>query len=317
MKVDLEKAVKIIQSGDIVAIPTETVYGLAADAFNIEAVRKTFMQKGRPPDNPLIVHITDTGQLDQLIMNPPAELKKLSEHFWPGPLTLIFRKKASVPDIVSGGLDTVAVRMPDHPVTRELITRCGPLTAPSANKSGRPSPTRPDHVEDDFGKEFPVIDGGVCEIGLESTVLDLTAKPFAITRPGAVSKRELEECLGEEIAADSKVPSKSKPSSPGVKYTHYKPKATVYWIEKLPNPIQSDTLYLLHTTARIEGTSEHVENIISFSGDFQLFAKRLYDLFRYADHQGYAQIAIEELPDQSKSDLISPLYNRISKAAKG
>lgn len=317
MKVDLKKAVEIIQSGGIVAIPTETVYGLAADAFNIEAVRKTFHQKGRPADNPLIVHISDTGQLDKLIVQPPAVLKKLTIQFWPGPLTLILRKHSSVPDIVSGGLDTVAVRIPDHPLTLELITRCGPLTAPSANKSGRPSPTKPEHVEDDFGKGFPVIDGGECEIGLESTVLDLSSRPFTIFRPGAVSKRALEECLGEEINTVTELPRKNKPLSPGVKYTHYKPKATVYWIDKPPVKPGSDTLYLIHSHHEMQDTILHHKNIFSFSGNFQLMAKRLYDLFRYADHQNYAQIAIEKLPDQSETDLIPPLFNRISKAVKG
>ncbi|PWN07484.1 L-threonylcarbamoyladenylate synthase [Rhodohalobacter mucosus] len=316
MKIDPEQAVHIIQSGGIVAIPTETVYGLAADAFNTEAVRNTFLKKGRPADNPLIVHISDIGQLDKLIVQPPEALKKLTAQFWPGPLTLVLEKHPSVPDIVSGGLRTVAVRMPDHPITRKLINRCGPLTAPSANKSGRPSPTKADHVEDDFGKDFPVVDGGDCEIGLESTVIDLSSHPFTILRPGAVSKRALEECLDQKIISETELPHTDKPASPGVKYTHYKPQATVYWIESLPLHPHDDTLYLIHSNPELKGLAQRHKNILSFSGNFQLLAKRLYDLFRYADHQNYAQIAIEKLPDPSENDIIPPLFNRISKAIR-
>ena len=315
MRIDLKKAEQIILDGGILAIPTETVYGLAADAFNPEAIRSSFYQKGRPADNPLIVHISDLRQLDTLIVNPPPELSKLANHFWPGPLSLVCQKHPSVPDVATGGLDTVAVRMPDHPLTLELISGCGPLTAPSANKSGRPSPTKAQHVEDDFGKNFPVLDGGECGIGLESTVLDLTNDPFTILRPGAVSKQDLEELLGNEINSLIHSANKEKPASPGIKYTHYKPDADVSWIEKPPVHPHSNTLYLIHSLQNVDQNKAQSHlNVISFSGDFKKMAKQLYDLFRYADHQNYTQIAIEKMPGPSTDELIQPLINRISKA---
>jgi L-threonylcarbamoyladenylate synthase len=169
-----QKAVELIRAGDVVAIPTETVYGLAADAFNISAVKKTFEVKGRPPDNPLIVHISRTEQLDEIADEIPEDAFKLAETFWPGPLTLVLKKKPIVPDIVTGGLNTVAVRMPDHPLTRKLIEQTGPLTAPSANRSGRPSPTRPEHIREDFGSTVHILEGGSAKLGLESTVLDMS-----------------------------------------------------------------------------------------------------------------------------------------------
>jgi L-threonylcarbamoyladenylate synthase len=313
MRITVQKAADLIRSGTPVAIPTETVYGLAADAFNIESVQKTFTLKGRPPDNPLIVHIADPDQLDKLAVRPPAELFKLAENFWPGPLTFVLEKHPAVPDIVTGGLSTVAVRMPDHPLALDLIRRCGPLTAPSANQSGRPSPTKAAHVEEDFGDTFPVIDGGECDIGLESTVLDLTTKPYTILRPGAVSAGMIENCMDQKINDSGRSSFKGTPKSPGVKYTHYKPKARVFWIEKLPSHPSPDTLYLLHS--QIPDTSGH--NIIFYSGNFQFMARQLYDRFRYADHQGYAQIAIEKLPGPEYNFLIPPLYNRISKAING
>jgi L-threonylcarbamoyladenylate synthase len=314
MNVDLDKAEKILRNGGIVAIPTETVYGLAADAFNSEAVEKTFSQKGRPSDNPLIVHISDVSQLHSLAETPPSVLGKLAEKFWPGPLTLVLRKLSSVPDIVTGGLATVAVRMPDHPLTLKLISRCGPLTAPSANKSGRPSPTKASHVEDDFGKEFPVLNGGDCDIGLESTVLDLTSDPFTILRPGAIARRALMECIGEKINSIPDSTSIQKPVSPGIKYTHYKPDAAVFWIKKKPEHIQTDIFYILHSPNSDKFAGN--KNVVCFAGNYRELAKQLYDLFRTADHLGFSKIAVEMLPDPTEDDFITPLHNRISKATQ-
>ena len=310
MIISLDKAVELIRRGDIVAFPTETVYGLGADAKNVAAVQKTFNMKGRPADNPLIVHISDMDQVYELATDIPDSFKKLARHFWPGPLTMVLKKQAMVPDIVTAGLDSVAIRMPDHPVALELIRNTGPLTAPSANRSGKPSPTKPEHIIEDYGNKLPVIDGGSSNIGLESTVLDLTSKQFTILRPGAISAQMIATVLKTEVFESSDHLSKSTPKSPGVKYTHYKPKASVNWIHSVPSQFDSTTFYILHSKM----PDETDKNVVTCNGNFDLLAKLLYDYFRTADHLGYSQILVEALPDLSSHPLISPLNNRISKS---
>ncbi len=221
-------AAAILQSGGICAFPTETVYGLGANAFDEAAVAKIFEAKGRPQDNPLIVHVADRVQLSDIChISPLAE--HLMDRFWGGPLTLILPKTDKVPLSVTAGLDTVAVRMPSHPIANALIRLSGlPIAAPSANLSGKPSPTRACHVTMDMeGRADCIIDGGDCLWGVESTVLDLTVTPPAILRPGAVTKEELAEEIGEVIYGTSA----DAPKSPGMKYTHYAPKAPVYIAE--------------------------------------------------------------------------------------
>jgi tRNA threonylcarbamoyl adenosine modification protein (Sua5/YciO/YrdC/YwlC family) len=191
MIVSAQQAAELIQAGQVVALPTETVYGLAADASNILAVEKIFELKQRPADNPLIVHLADAEQISTFSDFHSDELSRLIERFWPGPLTLILPKKSNVLDIITAGLDTVALRMPNHPSTLSVIRLSGPLAAPSANRSGRPSPTRPEHVIDDFGSDLPVVDGGSCTIGLESTVLDISGEDPAILRPGKITAEEI------------------------------------------------------------------------------------------------------------------------------
>ncbi|MBE7025899.1 MAG: threonylcarbamoyl-AMP synthase [Ruminococcaceae bacterium] len=225
---ELLPAAAILQSGGICAFPTETVYGLGANAFDEAAVSKIFKAKGRPQDNPLIVHVADSVQLaDICIVTPLAE--KLIARFWGGPLTLILPKTDAVPRVVTAGLNTVAVRMPSHPVANALIRLTGlPIAAPSANLSGKPSPTRASHVVTDLdGRADCIIAGGDCEWGVESTVLDLTVTPPAILRPGAVTKEELAEEIGEVIYGTGV----GAPKSPGMKYTHYAPSAPVYIAE--------------------------------------------------------------------------------------
>lgn len=234
---ELLPAAAILQSGGLCAFPTETVYGLGANAFDPVAVSNIFKAKGRPQDNPLIVHVADTSQLaDICIISPVAE--KLIARFWGGPLTLILPKTSAVPEVVTAGLDTVAVRMPSHPVAHTLIRLAGvPVAAPSANLSGKPSPTRADHVVSDLdGRVDCIIAGGDCEWGVESTVLDLTVTPPAILRPGAVTKEELAEEIGEVIYGTGI----GAPKSPGMKYTHYAPSAPVYIAE---GPDALDKIY--------------------------------------------------------------------------
>jgi L-threonylcarbamoyladenylate synthase len=233
--IDMNKiayAAGVIKSGGLVAFPTETVYGLGADALNQEAVKRIFEAKGRPADNPLIVHIADKSDVNKLVMDMPADAPYLIETFWPGPLTLVMKKSEIVPFIITAGLDSVAVRMPSHPVAMALISESGvPLAAPSANTSGKPSPTIPEHViEDMSGKIDVIIEAGSTNVGLESTVLDLTITPPMILRPGGITPAQLLEVLKEVNIDPGLLNSNRKvmlPKSPGVKYRHYSPKADV------------------------------------------------------------------------------------------
>ena len=304
------KAAEIIRNGEIVAIPTETVYGLAADAFNFQAVMKTFQKKGRPADNPLIVHISNMDQLKSIVINPPKNTFTLAKAFWPGPLTLILQKHANVPDIVTGGLTTVAVRMPDHPLTLEMIDLSGPVTAPSANRSGRPSPTRAEHVKIDYMNSVPVMDGGISRIGVESTVLDLTTDKPVILRPGAITAKMIQEKTGISVSVPGKIKLENQGKSPGTRYTHYKPDATVEWFNKELDKLNSDSYYIFHTDLSLQTAP----NALHYRGDFESMARNLYDHFRTADHLSYTNIVIEPLPVSHNSPLIPALLDRISKA---
>lgn len=230
----MEEAGEILKSGGLVAFPTETVYGLGANALDAEAAAKIYAAKGRPSDNPLIVHIAEIGDLDLIVKEVPEAAKKLAEKFWPGPLTMVMNKSDVVPYGTTGGLDTVAVRMPSHKIALEMI-RCGGryIAAPSANTSGRPSPTLASHVADDMDGIIPMIlDGGAVGIGIESTIVDLTEEIPTILRPGFITKEMLEEVVGEVqidrgLSADAKTP----PKAPGMKYRHYAPRAELIIIE--------------------------------------------------------------------------------------
>ena len=236
---DLEKikfAANKIMEGKLVAFPTETVYGLGANALDKNAVAKIFAAKGRPADNPLIVHISSNEELSPLVSIIPRFAEKLIKHFWPGPLTIIFPKKNLVPDITTANSPFVAIRQPNHPVALLLIKEAGvPIAAPSANLSGRPSPTTADHVINDlYGKVDIIIDSGEVSVGVESTVLNLTGKIPQILRPGGLSLEEIENVLGIKISINSdpsKESSAGEIKSPGTRYTHYKPKGEVTLIE--------------------------------------------------------------------------------------
>ena len=228
----IAKAEKLLSSGQVVAVATETVYGLAASAFHDGAVKKIFIAKGRPQNNPLIVHITTLNMVYPLVVEVPTKLKKLAEAFWPGPLTIVMKKSGLIPPIVTGGLDTVAIRMPSHPSIRKLIEACGyPLAAPSANSSGMPSPTTAQHVFDDLNGKIPLIlDGGECEVGVESTVVSLAGEKPILLRPGAITLEQLRAVLGTvEVAkgVDEAPTEDAAPLSPGMSYRHYSPKAKV------------------------------------------------------------------------------------------
>jgi len=312
MKVTLEKASELIKQGETVAIPTETVYGLAADAFNIKAVKKIFEQKGRPADNPLIVHICDLNQLKDVAKDFPDDLQKLTDRFWPGPLSVVLKKRKTVPDIVTGGLDTVAVRMPNHPLTLELIKKTGPLTAPSANKSGRPSPTNPTHIIEDFGDDFPILDGGASELGLESTVLDLSGDSITILRPGFIDSKMIQDLLKKEVKMMDESDKKSGKKSPGTRFTHYKPKASVKWLDySVKNISDSDSYFIFHSKII---KSSNQKNVHTYLGDYSSLARDLYDHFRAADHISCSTIYIEPFTDEKIHPLIPALKDRIKRA---
>ena len=223
----IRTAAPIIKKGGIVAFPTETVYGLGADALNPDAVRKIFKAKGRPLDNPLIVHIADIEQLEVIASDVPGSARGLMDAFWPGPLTMIFKRKDIVPDVTTCDLDTVAIRMPDNPIALELIKEAGtPIAAPSANISGRPSPTTAEHVISDLsGRIDVVIDGGAVRVGVESTVLDMTPDIPVLLRPGGVSIDQIRKYVGEVLIGYTDRPASADEAvrSPGMKYTHYSP----------------------------------------------------------------------------------------------
>ena len=232
----VEQAADILRRGGLLAIPTETVYGLGADGLNADAVRHIFEAKGRPQDNPLILHIPDASWLARYCKDVPETAYRLAGRFWPGPLTMILPKADCVPLVTTGGLDTVGMRCPDHAVTRAIIAASGvPVAAPSANTSGRPSCTTAAHVREDMdGKIDGVVDGGPCRVGVESTIIDLTCTPPRLLRPGGLPLEELRAVLGE-VAVDKAVTQQmaagERPRAPGMKYRHYAPKASLTIVE--------------------------------------------------------------------------------------
>lgn len=235
LNIDIDKlktAAKALKEGKIVAIPTETVYGLGANALDTKAVKLIFAAKGRPSDNPLIVHIADKEEVYKLAESISEKAVMLMDKLWPGPLTLVLKKSPIIPEIITAGLDTVAIRMPEHPVARELIRLAGiPVAAPSANVSGKPSTTTAQHVLDDLdGRIEMVVDAGSSRVGLESTVLDMTVEPPLLLRPGGVTPQQIQKVVGK-IDIDKtilgKINSENIPKSPGMKYKHYSPEAHV------------------------------------------------------------------------------------------
>ena len=233
---ELKEAARILRSGGLVAFPTETVYGLGGNALDEDAARKIYAAKGRPSDNPLIAHVSCVEEVEPLVKEIPEAGRKLMEAFWPGPLTMIFPKSEKVPYGTTGGLDTVAIRMPDDPVANRLIALAGvPVAAPSANTSGRPSPTTADHVWQDMnGRIEMIIDGGPVGIGVESTIVDVSSAVPAVLRPGAITMEMLAEVLGE-VSVDPAIlgplSADVRPKAPGMKYKHYAPKADLTLVE--------------------------------------------------------------------------------------
>ncbi len=323
----LEPAANLLRNGGLVAFPTETVYGLGAVANNETALLNIFAVKGRPADNPLILHIYDFGQLNQIVSSISPLAEKLIKRFWPGPLTLIFPKKPEVPSVVTANLDTVAVRMPSDPVAKELLRLTSiPVAAPSANLSGKPSPTLGEHVINDLsGKIECIIDAGPCPAGVESTVLSMTGADPVVLRPGTVTREELELVLGQPVylAGSGEV---ERPQAPGMKYRHYAPEAQVFLFEGDPEQIVTEINRRL--TEKVNGCRIVVmgttENLTKYHNQWVLdmgpqnrpdiIAGRIYDLLRFCDQFRADLVLIEGTADRG---IGAAVINRLRKAAGG
>jgi L-threonylcarbamoyladenylate synthase len=317
----LMQAAEVLRLGGLVAFPTETVYGLGADALNAGAVKKVFEAKGRSPDNPLIVHIAEFDQIKALTGEVPEVGKLLADAFWPGPLTLVVKSSPSIPKVVTGGLETVAVRIPKHNVTLELIKKLNrPIVGPSANKSGRPSPTTAQHVYDDLdGKIELIIDSGPTIIGIESTVIDVTVSPPLILRFGGLTREKIEQLIGEVRTTEDEQALKK---SPGTRYRHYAPEARVVLFER-GDKLAFDQLfkkyrdegkkvgYIVYTPElAVRGTDVKGKIV---SQDLKKYSQQLFDLLRNLDKLDTDVILIESVEEV---ELGKAIMDRLRKAAE-
>ncbi len=320
---DVEKAAQIIRAGGLVGMPTETVYGLAANALDGKAVSKIFTAKGRPQDNPLIVHISEFDQIGRLVKAVPESAKKLADAYWPGPMTMVLPKSDLIPDEVSTGLPTVGIRFPSHPAARALISAAGvPIAAPSANISGLPSTTTAEHVMRDMnGKIDAVLDGGPCGVGVESTIITLASDPPRLLRPGGITLEQLRAVLGRvdvDNAVMNPLPKGARPLSPGMKYKHYSPKANVIilsgnehayadYVNSHAEPGVAALCYngeekLVHVPAVCYGGET----------DYSAQARDLFEALRHMDDIG-AKTVYARCPDPKGVGLA--VYNRLMRAA--
>ena len=325
----LQEAGEVIRQGGLVAFPTETVYGLGGDALNPESSKKIYAAKGRPSDNPLIIHIADMEHLGKITKEIPQSAYQLADAFWPGPLTMILPKSEAVPIQTTGGLDTVAVRMPSHPVAMEFIKAAGGyVAAPSANLSGKPSPTTAKYVMQDMdGRIDMIIDGDGVDIGLESTIVDLTGEKPMILRPGYITEEMLDKVLGQ-VEIDQtlfQADSKEAPKAPGMKYRHYAPKGELVLVEGSPEAVVS---YINEQTRMhkergertgIIGTSEMTDryeaNSVKIAGsrkDEAAIARQLYTFLREFDDEDIAYMYAESF---AGAGMRQAIMNRLLKAA--
>ncbi len=332
---ELREAAEILRTGGLVAFPTETVYGLGANALDEEAAKRIYAAKGRPSDNPLIAHIAGESGLAPLVSRIPEAAKKLMEAFWPGPLTMIFPKSEAVPYGTTGGLETVAVRMPSDPVANRLIALAGvPVAAPSANTSGRPSPTTADHVWEDMnGRIEMVVDGGPVGIGVESTIVDVTGEVPMVLRPGAITMEMLRDLLGEveiDPAIIGPMSPDAHPKAPGMKYRHYAPKADMTLVEGEPEAM-AETICLLageslaqekrvgvictEETRHFYPESLMDKTVVRSMGQRakeETIAHNLYAVLREFDELDVDCIYCEGFP---RTELGQAIMNRLTKAA--
>ncbi len=322
----MQKAGEIIRCGGVVAFPTETVYGLGASAYDDDAVKKIYKAKGRPSDNPLIVHIADVCDVEKVAREVPDVAKKILEKLAPGPLTLILKKRKDISDTVTAGLDTVGVRIPSHPVAREFIRAAGvPVAAPSANLSGKPSPTREKHVIHDMnGRVDAIICGGESSVGVESTIIDLTSNVPTILRPGGITLDDITKICGQaEVDKNvlKSVEANEQPKCPGMKYTHYSPDADVTVVEGEKKSTEKKIAELV-LEAKEKGLSTGVlamsdcdfgaDLFLSAGVDNKQFANRLFDALREFDEKSISTVFVQFAMEDSFSLAVK---NRLYKAA--
>ncbi len=326
---NLDEIIKAYKDGEVIAFPTETVYGLGANIYDDEAIGKIYQAKNRPKDNPLIAHIGNISQLESLVKEIPIKAKLLIDSFWPGPLTIIFKKNKDISQIATAGLDTIGIRMPDHPVIETILIKGNlVLVAPSANISGSPSPTTMKHVLADLDSLiYGIIDGGNCEEGIESTIIDLTCEVPTILRPGTITKEDIEVEIGEIELDESLLGSSTLiAKAPGMKYRHYAPKAKVYIIE---NRIKTDLIKIEIKKEKIdvnksaiisfEENRKHYEELgilhkfsLGSMMDLKYGIRNLYRILRDCDILGIENIFIE---DYKEIGLGFSYMNRLKKAA--
>ncbi|MGW1537641.1 L-threonylcarbamoyladenylate synthase [Streptomyces aureus] len=316
MATDIERAAGVLRAGGLVALPTETVYGLGANAEDPAAVSRIFQVKGRPPSHPLIVHIAAVDQLDDWVEEVPATARLLAEHFWPGPLTLVLRRGDRVPLEATGGLETVAVRVPDHPLALALLSAFGGgVTAPSANRFGSVSPTTADHVRAELGDAVDfVLDGGSCQVGVESTIVDVTGETPSILRPGGVTREDLEAVLGHPVS----VPSTSGVRVPGQHPSHYAPRARVVLVE--PEKVVAEAELAQEAGHQVgvflppsfADAAVKAHAVVALPGSLDAYAQGLYGFLRELDQQG-CDLIVASLPVEEGLGLA--VANRLRRAA--
>lgn len=322
LKQVIAEAAKVIQSGGLVAFPTETVYGLGANALDRSAVKKIFEAKGRPLDNPIIVHVTKRD-LHKVVTEVPTTAKRLIDKFWPGPLTLILKKRPEIPDEVTAGLRTVAVRCPANPIALALVEAVGPIAAPSANKSGRPSPTTARDVIEDLGSKIDlVLDGGPTKFGLESTVFDIKSKK--VVRPGPITLEQIRKIVkGAKLISQRTIEAARRPIAPGMKYRHYAPKAKLILFE---GPVDELPAKIIKFSKEMRGKIAIIataETEKYYAGRKAIFivgqrkkpvtiAQNLFSLFRKLDKLGYDTILSEGVEER---EVGTAVMNRLRKAA--
>ncbi len=316
----LERAARVISSGGLVVFPTETVYGLGANAFDAEACSKIYKVKGRPQDNPLIVHIGSLEDLVRIVIHVPETAKRFLDRLWPGPLTAILEKKRDVPDVVTAGLKTVAVRFPSHPVAMNLIKLSGvPIAAPSANVFGRPSPTSPEHVlKDMLGKVDVIIDGGITPLGLESTIIDFTKDPPVVLRPGPLTVEQLLEIAPVRVSDHARGLGKVEGTSPspGLKYRHYAPEKPLVLVENLSKMEEVLKEYEKPLIVCVEERKDlykgyDVRIVGSLKNEFSI-AHNLFRILREADESDSEVIIFEGFPERG---ILFSVMNRLRRAS--
>lgn len=305
---EIENAARIIQEGGLVAFPTETVYGLGADALNSLAVARIFEVKNRPQFDPLIVHVADLRQAEILVKKLPSRAVQLAEAFWPGPLTLVLEKSSLIPDLVTSSLPTVAFRVPDHPLALGLIRESGrPIAAPSANSFGGVSPTTADHVRQSLGNKVDlVLDGGPCRVGVESTVLSLTGEIPVLLRPGGVSLEELQALLGEVALSQDG----SLPQSPGQLLSHYAPSTPLRFLGQVPSSPLPGKWGLLCFQSHSEAGAFVIEEVLSPAGNLREAAANLFSSIRKLDSLGLDGILALSVPEEGLGRAINDRLRR-------